>query len=181
AACCLLALPAPESDLSPAAQRVAEAGAAAVAPVVFGAPPRTIRLWRRALDGSTDSCAGRVDVLLFEPYLKGVLPQEWIPGWPTESLRAGALAARSYAWFWIGQAGRYRCADLDDPAASQVFRESTYAATNAAVDATSGQAIVREGAVVLAEYAAENGDPTADGVAEPHCTGFARNGHGRGM
>src|SRR5687767_14716242 len=36
-------------------------------------PPAHIRVWRRALDGSSTSCTGRVDLIPFETYVKGVL------------------------------------------------------------------------------------------------------------
>ena len=60
-------------------------------------PPLTIRVWRRGLDGSTASCSGRVDVIPFEQYVRGVLPHEWIRSWNPESLKAGAVAIRTYA------------------------------------------------------------------------------------
>ncbi|MFO0629685.1 MAG: thrombospondin type 3 repeat-containing protein [Polyangiales bacterium] len=144
-------------------------------------PPATIRIWRRSLDGSTSSCRGRVDRIPFEDYIKGVLPHEWIPSWHRESLRAGALAIRTYSWRWIQAGGKYTCADLDDTTASQVYRSGRMAVTNAAVDATRAQGVVRGGRLVSGEYSAENSDPTADGVSEPLCRGRARFGHGRGM
>jgi len=142
--------------------------------------PATIRVWRRGLDGSAASCSGRVDVIPFETYVKGVLPHEWIRSWDDESLRAGAVAIRTYAAWWVNAGGKYSCADLDDTTASQVYRDEFYADTDGAVDATAGQLVVRDGDLVFAEYSAENGDPTALGVDEPVCAGQARNGHGRG-
>lgn len=142
--------------------------------------PSTIRVWRRGLDGSTASCSGRVDVIPFDRYVKGVLPHEWIASWHPEALKAGAVAIRSYAAAWIDAGGKYDCADLDDTTASQVYRDEFFDATDAAVEATGDALVTRDGAVVFAEYSAENGDPTEMDVAEPLCTGRARNGHGRG-
>jgi hypothetical protein len=85
--------------------------------------PETIRVWRRGLDGSSTSCTGRVDVLPFDKYVKGVLPHEWIPSWNPLALQMGAIAIRSYAAAWVAAGGRYECADLDDTAASQVYRD----------------------------------------------------------
>jgi uncharacterized protein (TIGR03382 family) len=147
----------------------------------LGAPPATIRIWRRAIDGSTDSCAGRVDVIDLEEYIRGVLPHEWIPSWHDESLRAGAIAIRTYAWGWVERGGKYDCADLDDTTASQVYREGRNDRATAAVDDTTGLAIADGEELVSGEYSAENGDPTAFGVVEPHCTGRELFGHGRGM
>lgn len=168
--------PRSESDTTRASQAIAGACTASLP-----APPRTIRIWRRGLDHSSSSCRGRVDRIAFEDYVKGVLPHEWIASWHRESLRAGALAIRTYSWRWIQAGGKYDCADLDDTTASQVFRNSTLAVTNAAVDATRNEAVVRSGRLVSGEYSAENSDPTADGVSEPLCHGRARQGHGRGM
>src|SRR4030095_3104345 len=49
------------------------------------------------------------------------------------------------------------------------------------VSTTTGELIVRNGGLIFAEYSAENGDPPADGVDDPHCSGQAVSGHGRGM
>lgn len=143
-------------------------------------PPKTIRVWRRGLDGSSASCSGRVDVIPFERYVKGVLPHEWIRSWHTESLRAGAIAIRTYAANWVRAGGKYTCADLDDTTASQVYKDQTYAVTNAAVDATANTFVLKNGLPVFAEYSAENGHPTATGISDSVCAGKTRFGHGRG-
>lgn len=144
--------------------------------------PKTIKVWRRALDGSTASCSGRVDTLDFEDYVKGVLPHEWITSWDVQSLKAGAVAIRTYAWYWVNAGGKYTCADIDDTTASQVYKDARVAKASQSVDDTRGQTVVTAaGAPVFAEYSAENSDPTADGVSEPYCTGKALNGHGHGM
>jgi hypothetical protein len=143
--------------------------------------PSSIRVWRRGVDGSTSSCAGRVDVIPFDDYVRGVLPHEWIRSWTDESLKAGAVAIRTYAAWWVEAGGKYPCADLDDTTASQVYRDDTYPETDAAVAATAGAYVVQAGELVFAEYSAENSDPTEFGVAEPLCTGQARRGHGRGV
>ena len=141
--------------------------------------PATIRLYRRG--NENNSCTGRVDVIPLEEYTRGVVPHEWISSWHAESLKAGAVAARSYAAGWIARGGKYDCADLDDTTRSQVYRDDRNAAGDAAVAATTGEVIVRDGGLVTTEYSAENGDPTEFGVDEPLCTGRERFGHGRGM
>lgn len=141
--------------------------------------PDTIRLYRRGAENN--SCTGRVDVIPLEEYVRGVVPHEWIPSWHIESLKAGAVAARSYAAGWIVRGGKYDCADLDDTTRSQVYRDDRNANGDAAVAATTGEVIVRNGELVTTEYSAENGDPTEFGVDEPLCTGRERFGHGRGM
>lgn len=169
-------------DLRPEALeliRAREAGEEA--PISFAwSPPATIRVWRRGLDGSTASCSGRVDVIPLEKYVKGVLPHEWIRSWHTESLRAGAVAIRTYAASWVAQGGKYTCADLDDTTASQVYKDEFFAVTNSAVDSVANTFVMKSGAPVFAEYSAENGHPTATGISDSLCAGRARQGHGRG-
>ena len=147
----------------------------------LGAPPATVRIWRRSIDGASASCSGRIDVIPLEEYIKGVLPHEWIPSWHDESLKAGSLAIRTYVWNWVSRGGKYDCADLDDTTRSQVYRDDRMDVTNRAVDATTGMAIVAGDALVSGEYSAENGSPTALGVSDPLCAGRALYGHGRGM
>lgn len=143
-------------------------------------PPTTIRVWRRGIDGSTASCSGRVDVIPFDKYVKGVLPHEWIRSWHVESLRAGAIAIRTYAANWVRAGGKYTCADLDDTTASQVYKDEFFAVTNAAVDSTANKYVMKNGLPVFAEYSAENGHPTATGISDSVCAGRTRFGHGRG-
>ncbi|MFK7989674.1 MAG: SpoIID/LytB domain-containing protein [Sandaracinaceae bacterium] len=157
-----------------------------------GALPATIRVWRSggtalqptSANGWADnSCHPDAVVLELprEEYVKGVIPHEWFPSWHPEALRAGAIAARTYAVRWAQRGGRWDCADVDDGTVTQVYRDDRADTTNAAVDATAGQVVARDGAVISTEYSAENSDPTEFGVAEPTCTGTDRFGHGRGM
>lgn len=186
-----------EGDVRPEMLEVERADAPASAPLLESSPaasdqglgqlrqglssaPLTIRVWRRRIDGSTTSCTGRVDVIPFEEYIKGVLPHEWIASWDRKSLRMGAVAIRSYAWVIVASGGRYQCADVDDTSNTQVYRDEFLAKTDDVVDETRGQVIVREGKVVLGQYSAENGDPTAFGVSDPHCAGKEISGHRRG-
>src|SRR5690349_16376891 len=143
--------------------------------------PATIRVWRRGVDGSTGSCSGRVDVIDFATYVKGVLPHEWIRSWDDQALETGAIVIRTYAAWWVNAGGKYDCADLDDTTASQVYRDEWFPETDAAVDATAGIYVADgSGDLVFAEYSAENGDPTALGVDDSVCAGHPVQGHGRG-
>ncbi|MCY0876831.1 MAG: SpoIID/LytB domain-containing protein [Firmicutes bacterium] len=40
-----------------------------------------------------------VQTLGFQEYCEDVLPNEWFPTWNTESLKAGAIAVKMYAWY----------------------------------------------------------------------------------
>lgn len=149
--------------------------------LALDAPPATVRIWRRSIDGASESCAGRIDVIALEDYVKGVLPHEWIRSWHDQSLTAGSLAIRTYVWNWVLRGGKYDCADLDDTTRSQVYADDRDARASAAVDTTSGMGITRGGPLVSGEYSAENANPTADGISDPLCAGHALFGHGRGM
>ncbi|MDP2305281.1 MAG: MopE-related protein, partial [Pseudomonadota bacterium] len=143
-------------------------------------PPATIRVWRMSMGGSS-SCDGPVEVIAFEDYVKGVLNHEWITSWEDESLRAGAVAIRTYAAYWVNAGGKYTCADICDTTSCQVYDDDRLGVTNDAVDDTEGEYVVDGRNLVFAEYSAENGDPTADGVSDPYCAGEALFGHGRGV
>jgi hypothetical protein len=111
--------------------------------------PSTILVYRVNL--------GRVDRVDFRTYVKNVLPNEWIPSWPQESLKAGAMATKSYAWYWALHSTRTtpggHCYDIRDDTGDQVYRPgSATAATSRAVDATWGARLTRSGNVLQAHY-----------------------------
>jgi len=152
--------------------------------------PEMIRVWRSqgtalapsSSNGWADrSCDGVVETLPLDEYVKGVIPHEWIPSWHPEALRAGAIAARSYASSHALGGGRWDCADVDDGTVTQVYRDDRAGPTDMAVDATSGMVVVRDGSVVRTEYSAENAHPTAGhDIDDPVCAGSTLFGHGRG-
>jgi len=143
----------PEARLLLEELRLGRAPAWSAQPFAFTAPPATIRVWRRSLGGS-DSCKGQVDVLPLEKYVKGVLPHEWITSWGGESLRAGAIAIRTYGAAWIAKGGKYDCADLCDTTYSQVYKDDTLPETDQAVDDTASEVLLEGGELVFAEYSA---------------------------
>ena len=85
-----------------------------------------------------------IDELPLEQYLKGVLPKEMSPGFPAASLRAQAIAARSYTLARWGIQHRlepfHLCAEVHCQAYAGVGQEDDR--TNAAVDETRGQVLV---------------------------------------
>ncbi|WP_198653424.1 SpoIID/LytB domain-containing protein [Actinocorallia populi] len=102
---------------------------------------------------------GRVDRVDFKTYVKNVLPNEWVPSWPAESLKAGAMAVKSFGWHWALTSTRKtswgECYDVRDDTASQVYRPgSATAATSAAVDATWNTRMTRDGKILQAHYCA---------------------------
>ncbi|QKW33454.1 peptidase inhibitor family I36 protein [Actinomadura sp. NAK00032] len=111
--------------------------------------PTTILVYRVSLN--------RVDRVSFKTYVKNVLPNEWVPSWPKESLKAGAMAVKSYGWYWALHSTRKtsdgRCFDVYDTTSSQVYKPgSATAATSSAVDAMWGTRMTRSGKILQAHY-----------------------------
>ena len=122
-------------------------------------PPATIRVYRTATQ--------QVEVVPFKEYVKYVLPSEWIPTWKMESLKAGAMAVKSYAWFWVARGGKQTAlgADVKDNTEDQVYDPNiSYSTTDAAVDATFDYAMTRYGDLFQAQYCAGSydGDPVGE-------------------
>ena len=143
-----------ESDIAAGPQ---SAGLASVASAP--AVPAQIRVYRTA--------TGDVEVVPFKEYVKHVLPNEWISSWAPASLRAGAMAVKEYAWFWIARGGKQTALDADvkDNTDDQVYDPNvSYASTDAAVDATWQYSMTRSGALFQASYCAGTyqADPAED-------------------
>jgi stage II sporulation protein D len=114
----------------------------------------------------TESDAGSLNVvnaLALEQYVKGVMPNEVPPSWPTEELKAQAVAVRSIAL--TGDVGGNGF-DLYSDTRSQVYEglESEYASTNAAVVATRGQVVMYGGEIAQTLYSACSGGHTESAV-----------------
>ena len=138
---------------------------------------------------------GQVDIFPFEEYVKRVVPYEMPVSWPAEALKSQAVSARTYAWWFVLRRTSWDF-DVTDWTEYQVMGPNTYPASNAAVEATTGQYLAYRENVILAEYSAQNGSPTLPrgsvsspdpnfpylrSVDDPVCFGEVRNGHGRGM
>ena len=126
----------------------------------------------------TESAAGSLNVvnaLALEQYAKGVMPNEVPPSWPTEELRAHAIAVRSIAL--TGDVGGNGF-DLYADTRSQVYKglESEYASTNAAVADTRGQVVMYGDEIAQTLYSACSGGHTESvqyvfGTAVPYLVG----------
>jgi stage II sporulation protein D len=126
----------------------------------------------------TESEAGSLNIvnaLALEQYAKGVMPNEVPPSWPTEELRAHAIAVRSIAL--TGDVGGNGF-DLYADTRSQVYEglESEYASTNAAVADTRGQVVMYGDEVAQTLYSACSGGHTESvqyvfGTAIPYLVG----------
>ncbi|HVF75136.1 MAG TPA: SpoIID/LytB domain-containing protein [Acidimicrobiales bacterium] len=114
---------------------------------------------------------GVVNDLGLDDYLKGL--SEVPSTWPAEALKAQAIAARTYALHersvTVATAARALGADICATDACQVYtglakeRGPNGPAWAAAVEATSGQALLYRDAPILAKYSSSNGGQTVSG------------------
>ena len=164
------------------------------------APPDSIRVGTSC---SCTNCSG-VSVMSLETYVRRGLKDEWIASWTAHSLRAGAIAYRSYGSYHVYHPLRANY-DICNTACCQVNNPGTNGRTDSAVSYTTGILLQRIGEVFRAEYSAENnnfgcggpgcsnasclcgdgnaGSPGASWpcVTESFDAGHACSGHGRGM
>jgi stage II sporulation protein D len=124
-----------------------------------------------------------------EDYLAGVLGGEIIPSWPIESIKAQAVAARTYALYKI-QEGKGTLYDLVNNTADQMYvgvRGETPSFIKA-LQETRAQVLARDGRIICAYYHSNSGGFTSDssvvfkidrgglqGVKDPYSNG-APNG-----
>lgn len=141
----------------------------ASAPAGVLAPPASVRVGFANAGCSTICCTASctaVCVLSLETYVARGLNDEWIASWEGDSLRAGAIAYRSYAAWRVDHPIRPEF-DLCSSACCQVNDPDTSASTDAAVAATPGLLLERNAAAFAAEYSAENNswDDPDDGLS----------------
>lgn len=102
-----------------------------------------------------------VNVLNLEDYLLGVVPEEVSGGWPSEAIKAQAVAARTYA---LANMGRRKAEgfDLLPNSSDQAYggMAAEVAATTAAVQATKGQVITHQGKLVATYFFSSSGGHT---------------------
>jgi Tol biopolymer transport system component len=181
--------PGPSEDFSNLAAPVT---ASVVGTLAQKTPPDTIRVIHREENYyRADVPVGQIDVITFENYVKRVVPVEISASiYPTEAIKAQAVAARSYAWYYIEHPPDPDW-DVSDWTDYQVMgrEDQRHWRSDAATDDTRGQYIAYQGDVIKAFYSAENGCPTRgmDGVDyiqavdDPVSFGQERWGHGWGM
>lgn len=95
-----------------------------------------IKVWRRQ--------ANVVETMNLEDYLTHVLPREIFPSWPEEALKANAIMARTWAYYYI-QNPKYPAmgADVCDTTRSQVYDPGvSHPRTSQAVRDTAGVVMV---------------------------------------
>jgi Sporulation protein and related proteins len=132
-------------------------------------------------------CRGQVLVMSLDNYCKRSLPREWNPQWDMNSLKAGAVAIRSYAAWFVNHpiSPNY---DICSNTYCQGFGDSTTPATDRAVDETT-RVVLADGNdnIVQSEYSREHNNTTCGNcytgqcIADAVCCGDSGSGHGRGM
>ncbi len=140
--------------------------AAARAPVF--PVPTSIRVGYADAGFTTPCCVGScsaVSVMSLETYVKRGLNDEWIASWTGDSLRAGAIAYRSYGAWHVANP-RTPSYDICSSACCQVNDPDTSASSDAAVNATAGILLSQNGQIFRSEYSAENNawDDPGDGL-----------------
>ena len=130
-------------------------------------PPASLRVGFADAGFTTPCCVGgcsAVAVMSLETYVKRGLNDEWIASWNGHSLRAGAIAYRSYGAWHVANP-RSPSYDICSSACCQMNDPDTSASTDAAVDATAGILLERGGSIFRSEYSAENNawDDPSDG------------------
>ena len=135
-----------------------------------------------------------INRLPLELYLLGVVPSEMPVSWNIETLKAQAIAARSYALANINKRGS-RGYDLLDTPLDQAYGGASVenGKTNLAVSQTKGVVITYKGKVIPAYYHASSGGRTVSSGAawatdmpylksvKSYDDGIKKNGHGVGM
>ncbi|MDD3165702.1 MAG: SpoIID/LytB domain-containing protein, partial [Oscillospiraceae bacterium] len=156
----------------------------------FGIEPRAedgaARTWFKGMQyyGGFQYCrrsGGNLSVLNFvdlENYTQGVVPYEMSASWPLETLKAGAVAARTYVMHESKHAalGFDVCTTTDCQVYHGVYTGSYAATINQAVDATAGECIYYDGALIEALYHSADGGATesssnAWGIAHDYLVG----------
>ncbi len=100
----------------------------------------------------------RVQTVPFEQYCEDVLPNEWMPSWHPESLRAGAMAIKMFAWYHhlhpVSIDGF--TFDVDNTVNFQTYRSwSRQTETNQAVESLRGYSYVKpNGEIIELNYRA---------------------------
>jgi peptidoglycan hydrolase-like amidase len=125
--------------------------------------PSSIRVGIRA-NNSTANPIGYVSVVPWYDYNIDVLPNEWIGSWPAQSLNAGAIAVKMYAWYHILHP-KYSTCDVDNTVNSQVYKpNSRYSSTTTAVNTMSGIGILKSGVMFETQYRAGSYDSSIPGT-----------------
>lgn len=134
-------------------------------------PPATIKVCRS--DGS-------IDTVGFKDYVKTVLPREFPSSWPMETIKAGAVAVKSYAWYYVDHPWRAEC-HLSDTTRHQKYdpedrNNPPTAKTNAAVEETWHLRMEEDGHVAYAQYCNCSWFPAGEHIQQSEARDLAEQG-----
>jgi stage II sporulation protein D len=133
-------------------------------PLCVESPTRPTKQYRGSIEVSLKGdVLSLVNVVRLEDYVRGVLPEEMPTSYPMESLKAQAVAARTYALANIGKHGSEGY-DLCDTNLCQQYGGASVenAKCSKAVDETSGILLVFNGHPANVLYSADCGGVTQD-------------------
>ncbi|HNW28492.1 MAG TPA: SpoIID/LytB domain-containing protein [Spirochaetota bacterium] len=106
-----------------------------------------------------------INLTVIDEYLLSVVPGEIPASWDRESLKAQAVAARTFTYYHLKSGNdRDEAYDLDATAATQVYRgmNDEKPQTTEAVRATAGQIMVYDGKPILSYFHSTCGGKTVD-------------------
>lgn len=100
--------------------------------------------------------SNKVVTMNIEEYLRGVVASEMPSSWPIEALVAQAIAARTYAAYFVEKRSDYEY-DVDDTVNYQAYRQGYYKERcDEAVSATSGIVVKYNGKLAQTVYSSSN-------------------------
>jgi len=130
------------------------------------ADSRIIRLDNRHYRGHFTLLAGKkglsiINHVQINKYLYGVVPREMPHSWAKQALMAQAIAARTYVLYIKGKSYS-KPYDVQSTTSSQVYGgyDAEKAASNNAVDLTSGQVMTHKGKLIVAYFHSNSGGHT---------------------
>ncbi|HEX6430412.1 MAG TPA: carboxypeptidase regulatory-like domain-containing protein, partial [Niastella sp.] len=151
------------------------------------AVPTSIRVGTRC---NCTNCSS-VQVMSLEKYVQTGLNDEWIASWGAASLRAGAVAYRTYGAYYVKHPVKSNF-DIAATTCNQAWDSDGSSSCTNAANATAKVVLIKSGAIYRSEYSAENNNSgcgngysgtrsTWPCIKDERCAGRAKNGHGRGM
>ena len=129
-------------------------------------PDESVRTYRTSLVAAHTSSgsSGRdtVNELSLDDYTRGVVPREMPSTWPSEALKAQAVAARTYGARAIRSSSYY---DICDTTSCQVYGGATSekSSTNTAVAETAGRILTYQGLPAYTQFSSSTGGVTGQG------------------
>ena len=97
-------------------------------------PPRTIRVLRTAATSPAEELVDTVQTVDFSEYVATVMAAEWPEKYPLETIKAGAVATKQFAWYHIKyyrggvkwKDGVQQCYDVVDSTTDQWYRPEKF-------------------------------------------------------